>query len=449
MSVKQRPLGNQRVIVGVLPHVTIIKNNGTSLTSWDVPANAPPWNRRSGERSTISSQSGVDGRFRPCTHVKEKYFTRPLSDLPEFLYWRSVSHLASAEKHSYGYEMMARVHRYRYTQFTAACDAMNLSLSPTQWNALGAQALSTMLPSFSGENSYLNYLFELKDFKDVIKYLDNRVGSQLMKLRSLGVKIKKGSNRPISWFSRRYLEYQFGWRPLFNDIVSFYQQTSGFFTRFEELVKRANTQQQSYWGTWISGTESSDALKYTNNGDGIGAAGIGYGQQKVLPFVTQLGSKGVRFHATVRYRYPLPPELAGVSGRLKAFLDVLGLNANPAIIWNAIPFSFMVDWMSNVSGYLNRLRVDNIHFKTEITDFCTSAKVTGTVEYAVQGYQSTYSDTPVGYLGPKIVMDTCTKSIYERRLGLPNFLTAIQTSGLNSREFLLTGALAGANSRRR
>lgn len=452
MATKTRPYGTQSVAVKMLPHMVLIRNDGTKLWSWDIQSNHPNWVRRIGHGSTISSQSGVDGRFRPCTHVKHSYFTRPLSVLPEYLYWRTTFTSPSSEKHSYAYEMMSRVHKLRYPQFIAACEATTLSLSSTQWNALAAQALNTMLPSFADGNSYINYLLELKDFKDVMGKLTRIIEPKLdAATRVINALRKKKSPRqkPMEWLSKRYLEYQFGWKPLYKDLVSFFTTSRRFLLRYEEIVKRATIPQQRYWGTWISGTETADQTTYTNTGDGIGASGLGYSQAKVVPRVIRRGSPGVRFHATVRYRYPLPEALAGVGGKLKAYLDLIGVNANPAVLWNAIPFSFVVDWFVNVSGFLNRLRVENIHFQTEILDFCTSAKVEATVDYTVQAYQSTYADPPVGYWGPEIVMDTCKRSVYERRLGLPNFLTAFQTSGLNQREFLLTGALAGARSRRR
>lgn len=372
----------------------------------------------------------------------------PLSTLPEFLYWRTVSVLPSGEKHSYAYDMTQRVVCYHYNRFTAACDSVTTPLTTVQWAALSSTALNSMLPSLSGDNSLVNFLLELKDFKQVVKYMSGNVSKKLTLLNSL-TGIRKG-DKTLQRLSKMYLSYSFGWRPLYNDLVSFFESIVGFQRRLEELVKRANTPQQRYWGQWVSGSEQAQSTHSSSNGtnEGLGAAGAGLGQQRVRARAVLRATEGIRFHATLRYAYPLPPELSAVGGRLKALLDVLGVNANPATLWNAIPFSFIVDWLANVSGYLDRLRVDNIHFLTEIRDFCVSAKYTRTIEYQHQNVYSTYSDSPVMVTEPWKTTDTCKKVFYERKIGLPNYLTALQTSGLNPREFSLTAALMGANIKR-
>lgn len=373
----------------------------------------------------------------------------PLSTLPEFLYWRNVSHLASAEKHSYAYDMTQRVVCYHYNRFAAACDSVTSPLSTIQWASLSSTALNNMLPSLSGDNSLVNFVLELKDFKQVVRYLSGNVSKKLTALNAL-TGIRKG-DKTLQRLSKMYLSYSFGWRPLYRDLVSFFESITGFQRRLEELIKRANTPQQRYWGTWVAGTEQSTVTHSSSGGsnEGLGAAGAGVGQQRVRARTILRETQGVRFHATLRYAYPLPPELTAVGGRLKAFLDVLGVNGNPAILWNAIPFTFIVDWLVNVSGYLERLRVDNIHFVTEIRDFCASAKYSRIVEYQHQNVYSTYSDSPVMVTEPWKATDSCVKTYYERKIGLPNYLTSLQTSGLNPREFSLTAALLGANINRR
>jgi hypothetical protein len=328
--------------------------------------------------------------------------------------------------------------------------ALNIRTAPDiDMDAYAEQALAFMYPKLDEGNSLVNFVLELKDFKDVVKYLSGNVNQKLTLLNSLtGIRKKDHTFKRLS---KMYLSYSFGWRPLYQDVVSLVDSLTAFTKRLNELVKRANTPQQRYWGQWISGSESADSTYSATNGtnEGIGAAGIGLGGQRVRARSILRGSSGIRFHATLRYRYPLPESLTAVGGRLKAFLDVLGVNANPAILWNAIPFTFIVDWFVNVSAYLERLRVDNIDFKTEITDFCTSAKFERTIEYQHQNVQSTYSDTPVQQTGPWTTTDICVKTFYERKLGLPNYLTALQSSGLNIREFSLTAALLGANIKRK
>jgi hypothetical protein len=55
-------------------------------------------------------------------------------------------------------------------------------------------------------------------------------------------------------------------------------------------------------------------------------------------------------------------------------LDLLGLNLDPAIIWNAIPYSFVVDWFVNVGDYLHSLRIDAYKVELLMSDYCHSVR---------------------------------------------------------------------------
>lgn len=445
MPKKTIPQGQMTVTpLGVKTY--IIYNAGNTATF--LKTARPPYSRRFGSSSTITSQSGKDGRFRPVVHSKANYHANPLSTLQPYQYAanrRTNTTSTSDVWQTYLYGLAEDVHAAHYFRFTAGVDAVNLSLASVQWASLSATALQTMLPSFHSQNSLVNFLLELKDFKSVVKYMFNGISGKLKLLDAL-VGFKKG-DKPFKNLSRMYLSYSFGWRPLFNDIVAFIQTVSGFEARYRELMQRAGSPQQSYWGTWIAGTAANETVYYTNGaGDGPNGGWVGTFIGKYRLKIVQEATKGIRYHATLRYRYAMPDELRSAGGKAKAFLDLLGVARNPAILWNAIPFSFIIDWIVNVSKYLERLRVDNIDFKTEILDFCHSARIERAVRCEMAGENFFY---PTGTsLLPYKTVDMCVKTAYERKLGLPNYLTAIQSSGLNPREFSLAAALVGANRKR-
>jgi hypothetical protein len=247
------------------------------------------------------------------------------------------------------------------------------------------------------------------------------------------------------------LSYSFGWKPLFNDVVSLISEISGFTARYDELMRRAGTPQQSYWGVDVADSNHDSELFFSNGeGDGPGSGWTGPSRAKCRVEVHLDANRPIRYHATVRYRYEMPEELRSVAGKLKAFLDTLGVARNPAVLWNAIPFTFIIDWIAGVNRYLERLRVDNIHFKTEILDFCHSAKTERTVSMRLSGqdfnwvYEPSLQVMHHGWL----TTDQCRIIAYERRTGYPDYLKAMQLSGLNPREFSLAGALAGSRGRR-
>jgi hypothetical protein len=72
--------------------------------------------------------------------------------------------------------------------------------------------------------------------------------------------------------------------------------------------------------------------------------------------------------AHVAYR-PCPiPAMSNLQRQIRGFLDLLGFELNPAIIWEAVPFSFVVDWFINVGGYLNGFKFDTLELPIHLVD---------------------------------------------------------------------------------
>lgn len=406
---------------------------------------APAYYRRFGRASIISSQDGTDGRFRPVSHTSETYVANPLSGMQPYLYGERNKRAPSSSTvwKVYLYNLQRYVHGLRYANFENACNSVSLSTATVQWSSLAATALDTMLPTFAAGNSYLNYLYEFKDFKKIMQGFTLEFGKKLDSMALL-VGFKR-SDKPLKKLSSAYLMYSFGWGPLYRDILRFVETLSGFCARFDELLRREGSPQQSYWGTTIAGTATNENISFLDNGDGPLGGWVGPFLGEYCTLVSTLPSTGMRYSATVRYRYRMPDDIRSNVGVLKAALDTLGVSRNPAILWNAIPFSFIVDWFFNVSGTLNRMRVDNIDIKTEILDFCHSVKYEKVVQMSMRGTSWTEAN---GYKYQTWgVTDSCVKTVYERRTGIPNLLAAIQTSGLNARKFSLAAALANANTK--
>jgi hypothetical protein len=401
------------------------------------------YSRKFGKDETISSETGTDGHFRPVTHSQTLWQANSLGLLQPYQYggiYATTPVNGSTIKQVWMYGLHYDIHARRYNQFTGGCASYLATLASVQWAALSATALQAMLPTFHGQNSLANFVLELKDFKNVVKYLYGDLHSKISLLQAITGFRRKDSTLKV--LSKSYLSYQFGWKPLLNDVVTFVKSIVNFTDHYDELMQRAGSDQQSYWGTWITGTAANEVIYYSN---GVGEGPTGGWSPAVFAArcrarVVMESTPGIRYHATVRYRYEMPSVLRSAIGEIKSFLDVLGVAVgNPAVLWNAIPFTFIVDWIVNVSSYLDRLRVDNIDFKTEILDFCHSAKLERTISFqlALENWHEQGVTIPLGF----VTTDRCVKTVYERKLGIPNYLTAIQTSGLNPREFSLAGAL--------
>jgi hypothetical protein len=227
------------------------------------------------------------------------------------------------------------------------------------------------------------------------------------------------------------------------------KQVTGFQEKLNKMIngnKKELTRRKRFL---VNGT--SQGLQFISTGTGSFGGWVGDSHPNAQYQVIREESEGITFCATMRYKYVIPRELYTAHGQMKAALDMLGVSQNPAIAWNAIPFTFVIDWLVNFGGFLDSVKVDNIQLQTEITDFCMSAKVSRAIQLGMSELREMHSPTfgITRQYGPFRVVDRCVKSYYERRVGIPNIRSALAVSGLNMREFLLGGALAGSSTRRR
>jgi hypothetical protein len=130
---------------------------------------------------------------------------------------------------------------------------------------------------------------------------------------------------------------------------------------------------------------------------------------------------------------------------LLSHLDYLGINLNPAIIWNAIPWSFVVDWVAGVGPYLDQLRVENMAPQINIRRalWSVSRKRVITVSKGTRVSNPTYHTLLTRNRLPAV-----TQTAYRRQLFMPS-ISSIQSSGLTPKEFSLGAALVIAQRARR
>lgn len=119
-----------------------------------------------------------------------------------------------------------------------------------------------------------------------------------------------------------------------------------------------------------------------------------------------------------------------------AMLDAFGVNLNPRIIWERIPFSFVVDWFFDIGGRLDSYRLDNLDVTLVVLDMCVSHK------YEYQWTQQSKmgpDEGPTPYF-----VGTCKR--YERVRCQPDF-SSLPISGATPTvpQILIGGSLYTAN----
>lgn len=236
----------------------------------------------------------------------------------------------------------------------------------------------SMQPRFEGEFQALNFLYELKDFKDIAKgimkinpkrVLDN-VKSLKRKLAYAQKQVAQGSlaknvlttaSAATKTMAEVHLTKQFAVDPTVRDLTTLHGQLVTLVNQVQqEFFDRGQDKQTSHYSETVEET-SSLLLGATNN------------------YWKLTGSRSsVVFTATMEYRYEY--EMRSWFDALKRYY---GLNVNALVVWNALPFSFVLDYFYKVGQAIDFMNVDpNVELR--LMQYCESllVKATAGTHYA-------------------------------------------------------------------
>lgn len=147
-----------------------------------------------------------------------------------------------------------------------------------------------------------------------------------------------------------YLAVEFGWKPFLSDIRSWYASLMKLDTQVAQLM-RDN-------GRWIKrgGTVIPESI-----GSSISQPS-GYGQ--IYPY--DLNSTNHRCTETVktttkvwfsaRFKYYIPSLNSKRWGRMRAIQELWDLKLTPEQVYKLIPFSWLVDWFTNLGSVISNLQ---------------------------------------------------------------------------------------------
>jgi hypothetical protein len=140
------------------------------------------------------------------------------------------------------------------------------------------------------------------------------------------------------------------------------------------------------------------------------------------------------FNATIDYSYKLP-SMTDAEMRMLALADFFGLNLNPQIIWNAIPWSFVADWTTGIGQWLDQFSVSNIRPVVFIRRYCASFNVQRTISsYLYMNFGSIHETGPV-------LCSQVNERAYRRVANTPDLYSSIVSSGISPDELMLSAAL--------
>lgn len=304
------------------------------------------------------------------------------------------------------------------------------------------------LPSLNDGNSAVNFLLELKDVRTLVRTASNmrryisRLKNSVASLKRNGfrkdTKPRTAETLPVATgraLADAHLSYSFGIAPFITDVKRFYHTLKTLNERIAWLeanhdkvlirrnrIKLGNT-------NFVGGTEQH----YPGN---MGAYYSGTWGAGTVDFrITRRWIVPPTLYGTLKYRYALTSTVP-LKDQISTYLSAFGVEKNPKIVWDAIPFSFLVDWVVDVGEFLESFKIDALGIRTEVIDYCYTIKWHATADCWVSEYNP-YRQKPT----PHILVRQVDRIRYERKVGIPS-LNAVDVSGLGSREFLLGGSLA-------
>lgn len=160
---------------------------------------------------------------------------------------------------------------------------------------------------------------------------------------------KDSVTRHVSYLSNAYLCQQFGWLPLMRDLEKCHeamQKTDSWMRR----VRKYNGIWEHRGGTIAQGettrTDGSNVMIPGPTGYSVPPEGVSYGDVRV--------TEGYRVWFSAWFKY-FVNDFDSAFTQLRLRTRIWGLNNTPAIVWNLLPWSWLVDWFSNYGSNIENL----------------------------------------------------------------------------------------------
>jgi hypothetical protein len=266
-------------------------------------------------------------------------------------------------------------------QFVVGSEGPLGTYSGDSWGATAYSKLKPTQPVFQG----LNAIYELREVPDMLRQ-----------------RFLTGGN-PLKSIGNYWLALQFGWKPLLNDI------------RKTILFQRA-AQRKLNWLLENNGKPVRQRVTLQDlSTEPTGWVGQSYGAfapilstqyYSTVPTYTFKRWETDKVWASGRFRFWLPDGPRDITYKRRMMAYLYGINPTPKVIYNMIPWSWLIDWFTNASdclssldaGVADRLAADYWYImrkKTvEINYDCTGSIMTrdnGPIDISASAHNSAFS----------------------------------------------------------
>lgn len=289
-------------------------------------------------------------------------------------------------------------------------------------STMAARAYRAMQPQVNDGMSLVNFILELKDFRRMFQKWIPPLRA-LRPLLKLPIATDYSARAMARYISNVHLNIQFGWKPFISDIIRMLDILDLVRRRLTYLERNANKVVRRHYKADIPftlpGLTSVDKWMESSVPSFSPTLTYKFKEIREERFVYS-----PRYHATMVFRYQIP-ESSPFRRKIDAFRAALGVKLDPAILWNAIPFSFIWDWFFDVGEFLRNFSESDLGIKTEVIDFSHSLKW----HYLHQLSIST-QDVSLNW-SPAYNSAQYEESYYVRRRYIPNpYIVATETPSL-------------------
>lgn len=217
----------------------------------------------------------------------------------------------------------------------------------------GLEMVRRAIPT-SRHESLLRNIIELRDVPRSVASLQHLLGSYRSIYQSISDRgIRDAVFSLVSKTNRalptEYLSYQFGWRQLYQDVMSMLFQPAKVGKRINSLIAKAG--RTASFGSTIKFIDDQPPTTppYT-------IVVTGYDNQPIRNSTRMIREVTLRSSITGNFPFPsvdLP------KFRQELFQKMLGENLTPGDLYDLIPWTWLVDWFSGLGNYLHIIQEIN------------------------------------------------------------------------------------------
>lgn len=191
------------------------------------------------------------------------------------------------------------------------------------------------------ETLLANFCWEMPQVRDLWPTFKNLL-KQFRKGELKKVSAVRDARRSVKTFSDSYLAYQFGVLPVVGDMIRIYERLKTLNDHVKWLKEHSGQMVRVEYRSSLRQQKLDATLPYRP------ATGVGY--------LRKIPEQRSGFKAWALITYDVS-QLSSLELKIKTLIRSFGLNNPAAIIWEAVPYSFVVDWFSNAGNILSMLEV--------------------------------------------------------------------------------------------